>query len=327
MNKFAIVLTLAGAVATALGSDFVMPDVELKVRVVGVEGTPIPDAQVGAFFPHVYGAGAPVKGESKKALTDTEGTALLVAKTASSVGGGVEKPGYYRTQFEEVDFMKMRDEVEPLRAEREAVLKKIRNPVPMIARQFGELTVPVENDPCGFDFEVGDWVAPRGTGKTADTVFNIAGSYPSYKEFDATLEISFPNDGDGIIRYEGAQHVGSELKSDYEAPEGGYLEELNLSNRAKPGQTTAEWINESKSGSNYYFRVRTVLDEQGNVIRANYGKIYGPFEFGRYKNAEKLYLKGGTYYFNPAVNNRNVEFDRSKNLAEEVTPSKSITLP
>ena len=86
-------------------------------------------------------------------------------------------------------------------------------------------------------------------------------------------------------------------------------------------------MDESTPGSNYYFRVRTMLDVKGNVVSAHYGKIYGRFEFGRYMHAGSLYLKSGTYYFNPAANDRNIEFDRSKNLATDVPDWKKVTLP
>lgn len=326
MKTVYLFLTL-GLGTLTFAYDFVMPDVELHVRVIETNGSPVAGAQAGAFFPHVYGAGASVKGESKKALTDDEGKATLLARTASSVGGGAQKDGYYRTQFEEADFMQMREDGKPLKAEREIVLKKIMNPIPLVARQFPELIVPRENEPYGFDFEVGDWVAPRGRGKHTDIIFNITGNYTSYKEFDAVLEIAFPNEGDGLVRFDGEQNIGSELISDYHAPETGYIPSLKLSKRAAAGQTTSQWLEESKPGSNYYFRVRTVLDDKRNVVTAHYGKLYGRFEFGRYKKAESLYIKSGTSYFNPTANDRNVEFDRNRNLAADLSASKKVTLP
>ena len=55
------------------------------------------------------------------------------------------------------------------------------------------------------------------------------------------------------------------------------------------------------SKPNYFFRVRTVLDEHGNVKSALYGKIYGDFmQF--------------TYYLNPTPNDHNIEFDPPRNL-------------
>ena len=61
------------------------------------------------------------------------------------------------------------------------------------------------------------------------------------------------------------------------------------------------------------FRVRTVLDDKGNIISARYGKIYGPIEYGDSDSNQ-----GGrvsfTYYLNPMDNDRNLEFDPSRNL-------------
>jgi hypothetical protein len=52
---------------------------------------------------------------------------------------------------------------------------------------------------------------------------------------------------------------------------------------------------------NYYLRIRSKRDEDGNVILGYYGKIYGEFP-------------EVTYYLNPTPNDRNVEFDMKNNL-------------
>ena len=327
MKTLSVIALLGAAVFSFAADNFVMPEIELAVRVIDQAGDPVQKAEVVAWFPHVYGAGGSPKGESKQVPTNAEGRVLLKAQAAGPVSIGSRKLGYYESGGGQIDFMRMREGGKPLRTEQEIVLKKIMTPIPLVARQFPELVVPKENEPYGFDFVVGDWVAPRGRGKHADIIFNIAGSYTTYKEFDAALEITFPNKGDGLVRFEGEQNVGSELISDYHAPEEGYIPALKLTKRATAGQTTSQWLDESKPGSNYYFRVRTVLDSKGDVVSAHYGKIYGRFEFGRYKNAQSLYLKSGTYYFNPAINDRNVEFDRSKNLAADVTAPKRVSLP
>lgn len=325
--RLLIVLIAEAVSASALAFDTVMPRVELLVRVSDTTHAPVSAAETGVFFPHIYPVGAAAKGEGKRVLTDKKGVAVLTARTASQVCGGVGKEGHYHSTFKPVDFMQMEAEGKPLKAEREIVLKRIMHPVPMIARQLPEFVIPKENEPCGFDLELGDWVPPRGKGRHADLVINIAGSYPSCNEFDATLEITFPNPADGLIWFEGSANTGSELVSDYLAPETGYVPALSLSKRAKAGETTRHWIDESKPDSNYYFRVRTVLDERGGLVSAHYGKIYGGFEFGRYMRSETLFLKSGVCYFNPTPKERNVEFDRSRNLAKDVTPSNAVTLP
>ena len=65
---------------------------------------------------------------------------------------------------------------------------------------------------------------------------------------------------------------------------------------------------------NYYFRVRSKRDEKGNIISGYYGKIYGEFP-------------EITYYLNPVVNDRNIEFDVNRNLFLKLGGESRITVP
>jgi hypothetical protein len=312
INIFTILTIFLHFTLSACGE--VLPEGELTIVVTNDFDKPLSDAEAGAFFPHIYGAGSAAKGESVKGRTNHDGVAVLKGAFAGTVGGGVEAVGYYRTQFEEVDFPNMFQRGEDLQAKRNVVLKKIIKPVPLYARQLRHIKIPDFNAPFGFDLEVGDWVAPHGKGKTADMIFQINGTYKSYREHDLTLEISFPNEGDGLIEFKGSRGSGSALRSDHLAPESGYKPSLVLRRKALYEQKSSQWLNDSKPGRNYYLRTRTKLDEKGNVIRANYGKTYGNFEF-------LDFIKAEAYYFNPTVNDRNIEFDTKRNLAN---PSKSF---
>jgi len=64
----------------------------------------------------------------------------------------------------------------------------------------------------------------------------------------------------------------------------------------------------------YYFRVRTKMDENGNVVSAHYGKIYGDFMQFR-------------YYFNPTPNDRNIEYDPKQNLLGGLQSFEQVTAP
>ena len=219
-----------------------------------------------------------------------------------------------------MDFPSLLQKGEALQADRRVVLKKIKNPVPLYARKLQHIKIPGLNAPFGFDLEVGDWVAPHGEGKATDMIFQISGTHESYREYDLTLEVSFPNEGDGLVLFEGAYEMGSALRSDHLAPESGYKPTLVLKKKALYEQKSSQWVNDSKPGSNYYFRIRTKLDEKGNVIRANYGKIYGNLDF-------LDFIKAEAYYFNPAVNDRNIEFDTKRNLAEPKNSREQIRMP
>jgi len=297
-----------------------LPEAELKVRVVDENQSPIQSAEVVAWFPHIYGAGASPKGDNLPVLTNENGEVELKGKTAGSVSFGARMTGYYETSGGKIDFVAMNNRGEETRAERELVLRKIKTPVPLYARQFRDIIIPELNAPFGFDLEAGDWAAPHGEGKTADIIFEIKGRYESYREHDLTLEISFPNEGDGLAEFQGVRNFGSQLRSEHLAPENGYRSSLSLSKKALYDQKSSQWLNESKPGSNYYLRIRTVLDEDGKVISANYGKIYGNFEFLNFIKAE-------AYYFNPTPNDRNIEFDTQQNLANPPTAREQVRLP
>jgi hypothetical protein len=64
----------------------------------------------------------------------------------------------------------------------------------------------------------------------------------------------------------------------------------------------------------YYFRVRTKVDDRGNIVSAHYGKIYGDFmQFA--------------YYYNPTPNDRNIEFDPKQNLLGGLQSFESVSAP
>jgi hypothetical protein len=65
---------------------------------------------------------------------------------------------------------------------------------------------------------------------------------------------------------------------------------------------------------NHYVRVRTRVDNEGNIVSSRYGKAYGEIRcrFGHYGDT-RLHVQF-SYYLNPAENDRNVEFDTKRNL-------------
>ena len=66
----------------------------------------------------------------------------------------------------------------------------------MYARKLGFATelleLPQKNQPIGFDFVAGDWVAPYGKGSTSDLVFTLTEKIPFVsveKPYDVALTI------------------------------------------------------------------------------------------------------------------------------------------
>ncbi len=234
-------------------------------------------------------------------------------------------------------------------------LKKIRNPIPMYAKKLSHGRLPeelrahdydrekkefIEGPPRTFtvawDLEKGDWVKPHGKGETADFIFAIHRMerkkfvYPDdnqghvYLTSGATVEVGFSNDGDGLIPFpvpEKDRHRGPWMP--YEAPEDGYGPiEPKINTSLRQGNDTLNFAKDM----NYFFRVRTIKDQDGKIISARYGKIHGDFRFG----STASYIDY-TYYFNPTPNDRNIEFKPGSNLLTDLIgtqdPYNPLTVP
>lgn len=202
------------------------------------------------------------------------------------------------------------------------LLKRKRNPIPLYAKTYviNHTTIPKKNFDCGYDLERGDWVAPHGKGVTSDIVFHLEvrrdnGDYDN----DCTLTVNFSNEGDGLISSPKPLNEGSELRLDYLAPEEGYKPTLSMRAFTDPAEKVRHEGFERTQ--NYFLRVRTELDEDGEVVRANYAKVHGDFEF--WFTGDMRF----TYYFNPTPNDRNLEFDPQRNLLTDLEDAMRVSAP
>jgi hypothetical protein len=101
------------------------------------------------------------------------------------------------------------------------------------------------------------------------------------------------------------------LRSLHEAPTNNYQPQWVQIDKRRPGKPieTNRDLNR-----NYVFRVRSVVDSNGNMISTHYGKIYGDF------------MKFD-YYLNPTPNDRSIEFDPKQNLLGGLKPFEQVTAP
>lgn len=235
---------------------------------------------------------------ASKGISDINGFVTLEGKTVeASIGYGAEKDGYYkvmgaRYMFTSTGYLRLL----PWNPTIEVVLKRIKKAVPMYARRLsGGLSLL--NEPFGYDLKAGDWVSPHGKGEIADIIFVSKLTENGDRVYDWTMKLTFSNPGDGIQRFKPDPSF-MRLRSPYEAPEEGYVSEWNLQ-RTRRGPQVMEETNYDEAGG-YFFRVRTVLDKEGKVVKALYGKIYGDF-FNM------------VHYLNPD-GTRNMEYDPKRNL-------------
>lgn len=281
-------------------------DWKATLDVIDESGKPVPSANVRVW----YGLTNKFSG-----LTDSNG--LFIASHHDATEDLVfeaEKEGYY--PFRLSYHLGRNPKAGKWNPEIAAPLRKIGNPIAMYDKRL-RTKLETEDNPIGFDLKVGDWVAPNGKGEKADLFFAVHRKIINERDYDCTLIVSFPNKGDGIVAAPSQSYPGSAFKTSRTALETGYRPELHLH------YTRTE---QPESVFGYFIRVRTVSDEIGQVKSALYGKIPGNLQFYAGTKAPQAGM-GFTYYLNPTPNDRNVEFDPSKNLITNLKPLEAVKEP
>ena len=273
-----------------------LSEAKITMQVVGEDGTPIQDAEVGFAF-ETRGT----KKTSVKGVSDGDG--LFSVKNGTSSGYTIysaKKSSYYRSGGN-YSFHRKKNSRKwyPQNPTLKVVLRKIENPVPMYVRdtQLAERKFPVTGKETGFDLIEYDWLPPYGKGKKADLIFKFDTRYTARNDFESSLVIKFSNEFDGIQLHKEDRKGGSVFKLPRYAPENGYQPELERKIKGVPGKPIKFGFEDD---NNYFFRVRSEV-EDGKLIRAMYGKIQGDIKF--YPNGVIDFF----YFLNPDYS-RNMEF-------------------
>jgi hypothetical protein len=288
-----------------------LPRARFTVHVVDEGGAPIADAKASFAFGEQPGGGDGVV----EGLTDSNGNFTAGGVTDGSYGGGVTKDGYYSSGANTPPLHDVKDnEWQPYDATFTCILRKIEKPIPMYARKLAIKVPGAISNSIGFDLEEADWVAPYGKGKVADLIVTFTDvQYRNDSDYEASATLTFSNDGDGIQEV----HLPKEFASSYfkwprEAPEIGYQPKFEASHIWQNAHQPVIITNTSNENQTYFFRVRT--EKQGDQITsALYGKIKGGFYISPDKSQHGFIEF--TYYLNPTPNDRNMEWDPTKNLA------------
>ena len=274
------------------------PEFKFTTKIIDSNGRPIEGAAIKARF-----TGSNFKVERGK--TDKNGIFTAKGKTTTFCNFAVSKEGYYMSGYS-FESMLLKGEAafgrwQPWNPTIEVVMKEKKNPTPMLARNTGHMEIPAFDKPVGFDLEKGDWVAPYGQGSLKDFifVFNISDKDANNwdEKWSCSYKLTFSNGKDGIQEYYEPENNHSEYIWPYKAPETGYKSVLTGFETMNDGHHEASYDKKR----NYIFRVRTKVDDDGNIIEAHYGKI---------RKDINLDLKTirFAYYFNP-TGNRNLEYD------------------
>lgn len=193
----------------------------MTVHVVDEKGEPVPDATVTICF---FKDRTNVRKSWSIGKTDKQGNYTAQGRHRDvNLDAAVDKEGYYHGGTDGVDFKDVvLGKLQPWNPIAEVVLRPMVKPVPLYAKRV-QVEIPVLDQACGYDLEVGDWVAPYGKGTTPDFIFTAHREFKTRKDYEVQVEMIFANRGDGILKAKlpkiGKQSV---FRWEREAPEAGY---------------------------------------------------------------------------------------------------------
>ena len=270
----------------------------VRVTVTGEDGTPIKDAEVGVYF-----LGYDLDKDKEVAgLTNDLGVFSATDKAVLRMETSIGKDGYYKTHSGRLSRTQDHDVT--------FVLRERRNPIPLFAKRE-VLFFPANKEWLGYDFEIGDWTAPHGEGKTIDLWFKCDTEKTAPRDGRGSLEIKFKED-EGLLLVEENYLPLSIMKMPHLAPQTGYQ---NTFRRFEESYRNKEF----RRNTGYFFRTR-VRKEGKHIVSAHYGKFMKDFQFSprafekRNNRPKRFATAFFTYYFNPTPNDRNLEFDPKRNL-------------
>lgn len=309
-TKATLLLVAAMFCLVGIAQAIVYNIAKVNINVVDEAGVPIAGAKVGVGFDKDKGLG--VDEIAVIGTTDRLGKFWATSRSDSNfIGFNVQKDGYYKSTGKYLYKSRKLNMWQPWNPEITVVMRKIGNQVPMYARdsKFSKLEIPVIGEKVGFDLTRFDWVPPYGAGVHADFIFKLEKRVKDRKDFEATLEVTFPNPEDGILLVKEDRQYGSEFKLPRLAPDVSYNNTLRLAESRNPGERIARNFEFNEEHNNYIFRIRS--EKKNEKIDAIYGKIHGPFSF------DPIFSKTATitikYYLNPDYT-RNLEYDPNRNL-------------
>ena len=313
-RKCCILLFAAGVIFCQTACTETWPPqrlVEIDFTVVDDDGHPVADSRIRLTSRYIRG-GETVR-DNYEIYTDESGVAKFRRRTAADLFIGARKEGYYVTSLGSIGrggYGIDPASKEPISKSIKMTLRKIQNPIAMYGYGWS-FPLPEENREIGFDLLGGDWVRPYGTGRTAD--FSVVFSRERLGGFDfrSTTKILFPNPGDGYLVSKSV-YPESQFKTPREADAEGYQSELTIERNRIDDEY--QWETQATAPV-MILRTRTEYSDDGSIESAHYSILPSGIEpIGQL--AEKPAVRFH-YWFNPTPNDRNLEFDPERNLADE----------
>lgn len=292
--------------------------VTTKITVVNEQGDPVEGAEVKLWYVNYRDE------EMRVFETDAEGRIEDTGTPDLRINLSVTKEGYYETSYRKSEGTSIsKDQNHDLMV----TLRKKINPIPMYAKNV-KIQLPKLDENLGFDLIVSDWVQPFGKGLNSDLIFFGQKYFEDNLNYETKITVFFDSEFEGMKEdleaSRNGKYFNSELKTSRIAPSEDYNNKFQFISRKSSGGG----YEGSSVERNFVFRTRCILDKSGNLVSAQYGKMKGAIDVSRGSGLkDSKPIVSFTYYFNPNVNDRNLEFDPERNLFKNLTRDEQVTKP
>ena len=341
--KLRMIKHMAIATVLAVGMSAYSDIAKLGVLVVDdTTGRPIPNVKVTGIF-HKDNGWLRVKGPPEpdfdEVVTDANGRCRVwgrtnIGKVFCSIDS--ELPGYYWEMQGDGHNFRSKNFLGIWQPDNLVVtirLQRVEHPIPLFVKYVSNASpvsgsrdiFPRGEDTVRYDLVMGDWLPPVGHGKVADVAFTRhprkklyelekqkfeeKKKYVAYRD---SMTVEFLGEDNGLKELSPSPDLGLRIRT---APETGYSSTYESwhQNDFVDGFVVARKVTKSYDENRCFcFRIRTRHDENGKIVEAYYGKIYGDIYFSwGVSNVCML------YYLNLTPLDRNLEWDRKTNLNPE----------
>jgi hypothetical protein len=287
---------------------------KLTVVITGEDGDVIPDADASVTFDLMAGW-TESRNHAKKGKSNEQGEFSATYRTLDKVFVGARKENYYYSN-KQVKFKNTKGiKWQPWNPTVEVVLRREVNPIPLYAKHYLSLDIPVSNKDVGYDFLLGDWIEPYGNGKSTNVIMNFSYRIENKYNYQWKLEVRMNSE------FEGFQSItnvfsNSIAKLPFIAPVDSYSKSIIYKKKYLDGKRVDKDSIEPLV-DNFFFRINSGTNS------FCYGKLV---RFEPHISRDGGYINF-SYYLNPTPNDRNIEFNTKSNLFQNLDRSERVSSP
>ena len=290
MRKLIITLTLM-IVALAASAE----RVKATFTIVDDWGAPVTNASLKILTPrnaYTLSWNGSIPHSEYNTKTDEKGCATCsFASPQRRFTLYVDAAGFYPEERGDIFFGKANELNVPI------LMRKIVKPVNMIKTKLVCLPFPSDKGTFYVDLEKGDWVLPGRKGVVADLSVEYS-CHDSEGRTESTAKITFLSGG----AYKRKKIDSSSFQSEYSADtnevfNASFLHSLSFDTKGHGNRIASMALEKDEY---LVFRTRVIRDNDGKIVSANYGKIYG--EIAAFRN-----FGYRRCFFNPVSNDVGLE--------------------